>query len=141
MRPSPSFAIALVALFIALGGSAVAAGVLPPLAKRALVANNSLKLQGKTAAQVAALVPPPTVTSVASLVSVQTANFNLDPQSSGQFSVSCSGAKAISGGFSSGQAVFGADSSMSSDGATYTELLVNADTAAATGTIYAVCLK
>src|SRR3954462_13720558 len=50
---SPSLALSLVALFGALGGTAVAAGIVP----RAKLADNALKLQGKTAAQIAALAP------------------------------------------------------------------------------------
>jgi hypothetical protein len=141
-RPSPALVVAIIALFVALGGSAIAAGVVP-LAKRALLANNAVKLQGKTPAQVAALAPaPPPVSSVASLVSVGTANFNLNPSTSGTFSVPCTGAKAISGGFSSPQAVLGADTTISADGATFSILLINfSSTAAASGAIYAVCLK
>jgi Na+-transporting methylmalonyl-CoA/oxaloacetate decarboxylase gamma subunit len=54
-RPSPALVVALLALFISLSGTAVAAGVVP-LAKRALsadkakVADNARKLEGKTAA-------------------------------------------------------------------------------------------
>ena len=47
--PSPAMAVALAALFIALSGTAVAAGV-PALAKRALVADNAKKLGGQTPA-------------------------------------------------------------------------------------------
>ena len=49
-RPSPAFVIAMIALFVALGGTAgavVTATV--PLAKRALVADNAKKLNGVTA--------------------------------------------------------------------------------------------
>ena len=51
--PSPAMIVALLALFVALGGTAVAAGVVP-LAKRALVADNAKKLNGLTAGQIAA---------------------------------------------------------------------------------------
>ena len=47
--PSPAMAVALAALFVALSGTAVAAGV-PALAKRALVAENAKKLGGQTSA-------------------------------------------------------------------------------------------
>jgi hypothetical protein len=57
-RPSPAMVVALVALFVSLSGTAVAAGV--PLAKRALFASNSGKLQGRTARQVAAMPGPAT---------------------------------------------------------------------------------
>ena len=53
-RPSPALVLAVVALFVALSGTAVAAGVVP-LAKRALVADNAKKLQGKTTAQIVTL--------------------------------------------------------------------------------------
>jgi hypothetical protein len=46
--PSPSVTLALLALFVALGGTAVAANVVP-LAKRALVADNAKKVGGLTA--------------------------------------------------------------------------------------------
>ena len=49
-RPSPAFVVAMVALFVALGGTAgavVTAAV--PLAKRALVADNAKKVGGLTA--------------------------------------------------------------------------------------------
>jgi hypothetical protein len=58
-RPSPALVVALLALFVSLAGTAVAAGVVP-LAKRALVADNAKKLGGKTRAQVAATPGPAT---------------------------------------------------------------------------------
>ena len=51
----PAFVLALVALFVALGGGAVAAGIVP-LARHAITAgtaDNALKLGGKTQAQLA----------------------------------------------------------------------------------------
>jgi hypothetical protein len=62
--PSPALVIAVLALFVALGGTAVAAGVVP-LAKRALtadkakVADNAKKLGGKTPRQIAAQMRGP----------------------------------------------------------------------------------
>ena len=52
--PSPALVVAVLALFVSLSGTAVAAGVVP-MAKKALFANNAGKLQGKTLQQVAAL--------------------------------------------------------------------------------------
>ncbi len=58
---SPALVVALIALFVSLGGTAVAAGVVP-LAKRALTADkakqadNAKRLGGRTAAQIAAQV-------------------------------------------------------------------------------------
>ena len=51
-RPSPALLVAMLALFVALGGTAgavVTAAV--PLAKRALTADNAKKLNGVTAGQ------------------------------------------------------------------------------------------
>src|SRR5881628_392743 len=96
--PSPSVVISLIALFVALGGTAVAAGVVP-LAKRSLVADNAKKLGGKTAAQVAALRPAPAVTSVAGLTSVKTVPWSLNAQQANDLTVTCdAGQKAIAGG-------------------------------------------
>ena len=49
--PGPAMIVALLALFVALSGTAVAAGIVP-LAKRALVADNAKKLNGATLKQV-----------------------------------------------------------------------------------------
>ena len=63
-RPSPALVVALVALFVALSGSAVAAGIVP-LAKHArtadsaTVAGNARHLGGKTAAELAATMRGP----------------------------------------------------------------------------------
>ena len=46
--PNPAMVVAMLALLVALSGTAVAAGIVP----KAKVALNALKLQGKTAAQV-----------------------------------------------------------------------------------------
>jgi len=54
--PSPALVIAVLALFVALSGTAVAAGVVP-LAKRALVADNAKKLNGLSAGAIAAGIP------------------------------------------------------------------------------------
>ena len=49
-RPSPAFVVAMIALFVGLGGTAGAVATQAvPLAKRALVAENAKKLGGQTA--------------------------------------------------------------------------------------------
>ena len=58
--PSPALVVAMLALLVALSGTAVAASLVVPLAKRALVADNAKKLGGKTRAQVAATPGPAT---------------------------------------------------------------------------------
>ena len=81
--PSPAMVVAMLALLVALSGTAVAAGIVP----KAKVALNSLKLQGKTAAQVAALAPAPT--TVGGLVAIKTAPWSLGPGAVNDFTLAC----------------------------------------------------
>ena len=136
--PSPALVISCIALFVALAGTSIAAG--PPV-KRALFANNSGKLQGKTAAQVASLPGP--ASSAARLVSVKTAPFSLNPGEERMFSVPCSpDEKAVSGGFTSQNAVIAADTLPTSDGAGWQIYLINLSSSqGASGTVDAVCLR
>jgi hypothetical protein len=136
--PSPGLVIACIALFVALGSTAFAAA---PTVKRSLFANNAGKLQGKTAAQVAALPGP--ASSVSSLVSVRSAPFLLNPDEAKFVSVACSpGEKAVSGGFSTPNAVFPADTLPTTDGRGWQVYLINfSGTQAAAGTVQAVCIR
>jgi hypothetical protein len=137
--PSPALVIAVIALFVALGGTAFATvNAIVPKAKLSL---NSLKLQGKTAAQVAAIPGP--ATSAAGLVAVRTVSFSLGAGGVQQVSAACqSGEKAVGGGYSTSGAVLSATSAPSSDGSSWQMVLVNFDSSAGTsGTGYAVCLK
>ena len=88
-RPSPALVVALLALFVSLSGTAVAAGVVP-LAKRALsadkakLADNARKLEGQTAAallQKAGQMPGP-ASSAAGLVSTKQVTDSLAGKSS-----------------------------------------------------------
>jgi len=132
--PSPATVLALIALFVALSGTAVAAGIVP-LAKRALVADNAMKLNGLTASALAAGIP--------GLVSVRTQPWSLNAQGGNDFGVACNaGEKAIGGGFDNpnGDAL-SIDSRPSSDDSGWKIYLLNvSDTASASGSIYAVCL-
>ena len=136
--PSPALVIACVALFVALGGTAIAAA---PIAKRALFANNAGKLQGKTAPQVAALPGP--ASSGARLVSTKTAPFALNPGAEGPFSVSCgTGEKALGGGFTTPNFVLSIDTVPTSDGSGWQLYLVNGSPSqGASGTVQAVCIR
>jgi hypothetical protein len=156
-RPSPAMVVALVALFVSLSGTAVAAGV--PLAKRALFASNSGKLQGRTARQVAAMPGPATdlqgllpqeiaampspASTASSLVVSASAPFALAPNEGKDFSAACpGGAKAIAGGYTSANAVLGWDTRPTADGNGWTLFVGNESTTlSATGTVYAVCLR
>jgi hypothetical protein len=144
-RPSPAFVVAMVALFVALGGTAgavVTAAV--PLAKRALVADNAKKVGGQTASQIAsqAAQAPGPASSAAGLVTVKTGSGQI-PAGGGQgFTIACdAGQKVLGGGFTSSQLVLGFDSYPSND-TTWSLYLGNLDDAApANVNFYATCLK
>jgi hypothetical protein len=138
--PSPALVVALIALFVALSGTAVAAGVVP-MAKKALFANNAGKLQGKTVGQIAAL-PGPT-RAVAALVLTTSTPFSLAPDGEQDFTVECAaGAKAISGGFTTPSGVVAMDTRPTASGAGWSVYLVNLSSSeAASGAVQAVCLK
>lgn len=146
-RPSPALVVAVLALFVSLSGTAVAAGVVP-LAKRALsadkakVADNAKKLGGATPAaliQKAAQTPGP-ASSAAGLVTTKQAPDSLDPQSGREFVISCdAGKKVISGGYATSGDVLGWDSRPVSDVA-WSVYLSNFGDAATPVTLYAVCI-
>ena len=152
-RPSPALVVAMVALFVALGGTAgavVTAAV--PLAKRALVSDNSKKLNGFTAnqnasvaVQVAVKESPPGARPAASasgLVTIKTGTASLAADGGGEFSVACdAGQKAVGGGFSSDGSVYNFDSYPGSDGAWKLYLANGSTTEAANITLYASCVK
>jgi hypothetical protein len=137
--------VALLALFVALSGTAVAAGVVP-LAKRALSADNAKKLGGQSKAQIAAAAAalPGPASNASSLVSVKASPWSLNGGQGTDFTVSCdAGQKAMSGGYDNpnGDALQ-LDTRPSQDGAGWKVFLVNLDSsAAASGTLYAVCVK
>jgi|Tabmets5t2r1_1033131.scaffolds.fasta_scaffold01505_2 hypothetical protein len=135
--PSPALVVAVIALFVALSGTAVAAGIVA----RAQFANNAGKLQGKTARQVAAMPGP--ATAVSSLVSTASAPFSLGPDAEQDVTVPCpAGTKAISGGFTTPNSVLSMDTRPSANGAGWSLYLINlSSTEAASGTAQAICLK
>ena len=146
-RPSPALAVALLALFVSLSGTAVAAGVVP-LAKRALsadkakVADNAKKLEGQTAAgllQKAGQMPGP-ASSAAGLVSTKQVTDSLAGKSGRDYVIGCdSGRKVLSGGYSTTGDVLGFDSRPTSD-TSWSIYLGNGGDAAASVTLYAVCV-
>jgi hypothetical protein len=150
--PSPAVAIAVLALFVSLGGTAVAASVVP-LAKRALsadrakVSDNARKVGGRTAAQISAEAAAKAgpASSASALVAVRTASFTLNPREQREFSVPCAaGEKALSGGYSYDAAalIMAVDSMPSADGASWRIYLANfSDDSGASGTLQAVCLR
>lgn len=151
-RPSPALVIAVLALFISLSGTAVAAGVVP-LAKRALSADkakqadNARLLGGKGAAAIiakAAQSPGP-ASSAAGLVSVKTAPWSLPPAGDNDFAVVCdAGQKAIAGGWEDPNGYSHSwDSRPTADGSGWRVYVSTGENAPAqqSGTLYAVCLR
>jgi len=140
-RPSPALVLAVVALFVSLSGTAVAAGVVP-LATRALSADNAKKLQGQTPAAIvakAAQTPGP-ASSAAGLVAVKQAGDALAGNSGREFMIACDGGKkVISGGFASDGDVIAFDSRPMSDAA-WGMYLANGGDGNANVTLYAVCM-
>ena len=144
--PSPALVVASIALFVALGGTAVAAGVVP-LAKRALQADNAKKLGGRTPAQIVsrAAAQPGPASSAAALVATRTAAFTLNPQEQKMIAAPCAaGEKAVGGGFTyEGNAlVLALDSIPTGDGAGWQVFLLNAsEQNGASGSVQAVCIR
>jgi hypothetical protein len=142
--PSPALVIAVLALFVALSGTAVAAGVVP-LAKRALTADNAKKVGGQTAGQIsaAAAAQPGPASSAAGLTSIRSAPVSIGAQAVSPATVACAaGEKASGGGFAlaSGAPVL-ISSAPTSDGSGWTVLVLNVGNGGATGNAYAVCVK
>jgi len=137
-HPSPALVVALLALFVALSGTAVAAGIVP----RARLADNATKLQGKTPAQVAALAPAPG--SLAGYLTVKSASWTLAASASGDFSAACDpGQKAVGGGYDNPQGdALSFDTRPTPDGTGWRVFALNlSSTNGASGSVYAVCLR
>ena len=152
---SPALVVALIALFVSLSGTAVAAGIVP-LAKRALTADRAkqaavadvAKKLGPAAstalAQQAGQMPGPASTA-AGLVSLKSAPFSLATSAGSMFTAPCaSGEKAVGGGFGyeSSALVLSSDSLPTGDGSGWQMYLFNlSSSSAVSGTVYAVCLR
>lgn len=136
-RLTPSMAVALIALFFALGGIGTAATTaIVPLAKRALSADNAKKLERKSLGEVAGMPGPATATT-------KTAALTLAPSQVGYFTISCdSGQAAISGGYAyTGDVVVLALDTHPLDAVTWRIFLANTSTTTGVSvTLYVVCL-
>ena len=86
--PSPAIVIACVALLVSTSGTAIAAS---PIVKRALFANNAGKLQGKTAAEVAALPGP--ASTAAGVVSTKTLADTVGAGAARELTIACDAGK------------------------------------------------
>ncbi len=156
-RPSPAFVVAMIALFVGLGGTAGAVATQAvPLAKRALSADNAKKLGGQTSAQIIAQAAsrgsqaamsqspagPRPASTAAGLVTIKTVNGSLPADGLSQFSVTCdAGQKVLGGGFQSPGIVFALDSYPANE-TTWSMYLANASETSSTPVLlYATCLK
>ena len=145
--PSPALVVAILALFVALGGTAVAAGVVP-LAKRALVADNAKKVGGKSAGQVvtqavtdavqqAGQQPGPASTATG-LVSTKTVSDTIPASNGRMLVVSCDTGKKVTGGGWSGLALGLSSGPVNETGWSVT--LLNIDESPTNVTAYAICV-
>ena len=109
-----------------------------PLAKRALVADNAKKLGGKTAVQVAALAPK----QHAPTVVVKTAPWSLAAGGQQDFTTTCDAGKAVTGGYDNpvGSAL-AFDTRPTADGSGWMLYLSASSSAAASGTLFVVCVS
>jgi len=156
--PGPAMVVAFVALFVALSGTAVAAGV-PALAKRALVADNAKKLGGKTSAQLlaaasatsksqadaagqAAAGAPGPASTVAGLTTIKTQSVGSLPSGAVRAAqISCdAGQTIVAGGMSSDGLVVTLDS-FPVNPTTWEVDPANLGDGAANVSVYAVCQK
>ena len=134
--PSPALAVALIALFVSLAGTAVAQG---PEVKRALFAVNAGKLKGKTLRQVTRTPGP--ASTAGDLIFARTVDRVLAPRQETDVTASCGlGAKAISGGFFSDGGVATRDTRATTDNA-WTYLVVNLGETSAEVTVQVICLR
>ena len=153
-RPAPASVIALLALFVALSGTAVAATVVPlatraltaDKAKHAAVADVAKKLgpQATSALARQAAQSPGPASSAAGLVSTKTGAFALNADEGRMFSAACAaGEKAVGGGFGydSSALVLAVDSLPTGDGSGWQLYLMNLSDSGASGTVYAVCIR
>ncbi len=142
-HPSPALVVALLALFVALTGTAVAGSGLVPLAKRALTADNATKLGGKSESAVvqeAASQPGP-ASSAAGLVSQKTVSDSIGAKGMKMLSVSCDGGKKVTGaGWSSDGVVFDLGNHPTGDGTWTFEFANFDDSATAAVSAYIVCV-
>ena len=156
-RPTPALVVAMVALFVALGGTAgaIVNGAVP-LAKRALVADkakvaavsdNAKKLGGQTPQQLVnqASDAPGPASSAAGLITAKTGSWSLSPGDGDNFTVMCdAGQKALGGGWSDpGDMSSSYQSLPTGDGAGWTINIWASRFASSTqsGSLYAMCLK
>jgi hypothetical protein len=140
-KPTPELVVAVLALFVALAGTAnavVEAAV--PLARRALVAENAKKLNGQTASQVAKIPGP--ANTAAGVITTRTKAIVITPGSGNFFTIDCEpNEKVIGAGYSSNAAVLNLFLSNPTTARTWRLGFANFDNKVATTTLYAICIR
>jgi hypothetical protein len=140
-KPTPEFVIAVLALFVALAGTANAVvDAAVPLARRALVAENAKKLNGQTARQVANILGP--ASTAAGVVTTRTKAVLISPGPGNFFTIDCNpNEKVVGGGYASNAAVLNLFLSYPVTERSWRMGFVNVDDKVATTTLYAICIR
>ena len=140
-KPTPGFVSAVLALFVALAGTANAVGdAAVPLARRALVAENAKKLNGQTAREVAKIPGP--ASTAAGVVTTRTKAILISPGPGNYFTIDCNpNEKVIGVGYASNAVVLNLVFSQPVSERTWRMGFVNFDDKLATTTLYAICIQ
>ena len=140
-KPSPTFVVAVLALFVALAGTANAVvDAAVPLARRALVAENAKKLNGQTARAVAKIPGP--ASTAAGVVTTRSKAILISPGSGNTFTVDCNPEeKVIGGGYSSNAVVLNHVRSYPVSERYWLMGFANVDNKTATTMLYAICIR
>ena len=140
-KPTPALVVAVLALFVALAGTAdavVHAAV--PLARRALVAENAKKLNGQTAGEIAK-IPGPASTATG-IITTRQKTIPLAPGTAELWTVECSpNEKVIGGGYSSDAALINLFVSHPVNERTWQWGFVNLDSKQANTELEAICIR
>lgn len=140
-KPTPEFAIAVLALLVALAGPASAVvDAAVPLARRALVAENAKKLNGQTARKVASIPGP--ASTAAGVVTTRTKDVVITPGPGNFFTIDCDPTeKVIGAGYASTAAVLNLFLSQPSTERTWRLGFLNIGDKTATTRLYAICIR
>ncbi|HET9641905.1 MAG TPA: hypothetical protein VFP68_00755 [Burkholderiaceae bacterium] len=141
-KPTPAFAIAVLALFVALAGTGHAVvNAAVPLARRALLAENAKKLNGQTARQLAKIPGP--ASTAAGVVTTRSKNVVITSGTAEYFTIDCDpNEKIISAGYASDTgSVLNLFLSQPSTERTWRLGFINPGNKTATTTLYAICIR
>lgn len=140
-KPTPELVIAVLALFVALAGTANAVvDAAVPLARRALVADNAKELNGRAAREIANTLGP--ASTAAGVITTRTKAILITPGGGSTFTIDCNpDEKVIGGGYASNAAVLNLFLSYPVSQRSWLMGFVNVDNKTSTTTLYAVCIR